>query len=459
MYMNNIMQAYIKKYSFKKDEIIDLFISGNDDMCEINITDLSNNKIFFSSECKVYQQKTPILSFAEGCNWKVSFKIHLEKLNLEPDLYIIRCKQDDDNIFYIPFVLLNTDKKKDIAVVVNTNTWNAYTEYGEGSFYWINGAGNAGFIDERSNCIYNKTDDGQHSKDVPDSSAVVSFNRPFTRVHVDIQCLFKEKDFRSNEHKLHSHLFYGETHLWLWLKKHNFDFDFVTDQDVENYDLFKDRKIIMLNCHPEYWSHKMYYNLLKSLDEYNTNIIYLGGNGIWRKIYFNEEKNRIEKMGRPYYGNVVNNYKNLFSEDEFAKNNPIDVPPFAILGVGYWGPHEPFEFKDFKCTDNNHWIFENTDLKIGDIVGKINDGGPPAGNENDFFTGNSLLDEETKNKYFKNIKILGKSLHDKQFGEIVMQKYKNSSIFSCGSIPFTRCINDPQVTIMIKNVIKKFIKN
>ena len=87
-------------------------------MCEINITDLSNNKIFFSSECKVYQQKTPILSFAEGCDWKVSFKIHLEKLNLEPDLYIIRCKQDDDNIFYIPFVLLNTDKKKDIAARV-----------------------------------------------------------------------------------------------------------------------------------------------------------------------------------------------------------------------------------------------------------------------------------------------------------------------------------------------------
>lgn len=103
--------AYIGKFSFIKNETIDLFISGNDEMCEINIINLLNDKIFFSSECKINEQETPILSFAEGCNWKVSFKIDLNRLNLEPDLYIIRCKQNDD-VFFIPFVLLNMGKKK-----------------------------------------------------------------------------------------------------------------------------------------------------------------------------------------------------------------------------------------------------------------------------------------------------------------------------------------------------------
>jgi len=158
--------AYIRKFSFKKNEIIDLFISGNDDMCEINIINLLNDKIFLSSECKINKQKTPILSFAEGCDWKVSFKIDLDRLKLEPDLYIIRCKQNDD-LFFIPFVLLNMGEKKNIVVVVNTNTWNAYNEYGEASFYWINGARNIGVIDERSNCTYNKSENGIDSSDIP----------------------------------------------------------------------------------------------------------------------------------------------------------------------------------------------------------------------------------------------------------------------------------------------------
>ena len=81
------------------------------------------------------------------------------------------------------------------------------------------------------------------------------------------------------------------------VKKNNYNFDFLTDLDIENVSNIKNRKLIILNCHPEYWSHKMYYNLLHSLDKYSINLIYLGGNGIWRKIYINRDKNRMEKIG------------------------------------------------------------------------------------------------------------------------------------------------------------------
>lgn len=449
--------AYIRKFSFKKNEIIDLFISGNDDICEINIINLLNDEIFLSSECKINKQKTPILSFAEGCDWKVSFKIDLDRLKLEPDLYIIRCKQNDD-LFFIPFVLLNMGEKKNIVVVVNTNTWNAYNEYGGGSFYWINGARNVGFIDEISNSIYNKSENGMDSSDIPRESAVVSFDRPFTRIDYDIKCNLKVEKFKSKKNEQANHLFYGETFLWFWLKKHNYDFDFLTDQDIENYDLLKDRKIIMLNCHPEYWSHKMYYNLLKLFHEFHTNLIYLGGNGIWRKVYFNQEKNRIEKMGYPYHNKFLNNYKNPFSIDKFAKNNPIEVPPFVILGVFYNSAHKPFTYEDFNCIDNNCWVFKDTNLNVEDIIGEKNNGFKPAGNENDYYTDHPFLDDDTREKYFKDLKVLGRSIHDVNYGEIVIHNFENSKVFSCGSIPFTQCINDPQITIMIKNVIEKFLE-
>ena len=441
-----ILLAYIKKFSFKKDEIIDLFISGNNGTCKIEIINFFNEKKFFTSECKINEQKSPILSFAEGCNWDITFQIHLDKLKLEPDLYIIKCNQNN-NLFYIPFVLLNTDKKKDIVVVVNTNTWNAYNCYGEGSFYSLSPS---------LNCIYSKDQSGLLDSDNICESAICSFDRPFTNIDQGIKYFLKLINFRSSFHQNSEHLFYGEMFLWKWLKKHNYNFDFITDQEVENYDLLKDRKVIMLNCHPEYWSHKMYYNLLKCFDEFHTNLIYLGGNGIWRKVYFNQEKNRIEKMGFPYNDNVVNNYKNPFSVDEFAKNNPVEIPPFAVLGVFYYGPHKPYTYEGFECIDNNFWIFKDTNLKTGDIIEGEN-GCFSAGNENDFYTNNKLLDDETRKKYFKDIKVLGRSKHDTCSAEIVIHTFKNSKVFSCGSIPFTRCINDPKVTIMIKNVIEKFL--
>jgi len=449
--------AYLNKFSFTKNETIDLFISGNNDMCKIEILDLSNEKKYFTSQCKVNEQKSPVLCFAEGCDWEISTKIKLDKLDLKPDLYIIKCTQNT-NIFYIPFVLLNTENKKDIAVVVNTNTWNAYNRYGGASFYGIkNDLDDNSVKDKIGNCIYNKHTDGLLNIDRPCESAVVSFHRPCVRISEDIKLIF-DKTNHPCQGTEGLHLFYGEMFLWFWLKKHNYKFDFLTDQDIEDYDLLKNRKIIILNCHPEYWSHKMYYNLLKSFDKFDTNLIYLGGNGIWRKVYFNQEKNRIEKMGYPYHYKYLNNYKNPFSIDKFAKNNPIEVPPFVILGVFYNSAHIPFTYEDFNCIDNNCWVFKDTKLKVGNIIGEKNNGFKPAGNENDFYTDHPFLknDKEIHKKYFEHLKIIGRSNHEENYAEIVLQKYKKSNIFSCGSIPFTRCINDEKVTTMLKNVIRKF---
>ena len=243
--------AYLNKFSFTKNETIDLFISGNNDMCKIEILDLSNEKKYFTSQCKVNEQKSPVLFFAEGCDWEISTKIKLDKLDLKPDLFIIKCTQNT-NIFYIPFVLLNTENKKDIAVVVNTNTWNAYNGYGGASFYGIkNDLDDNSVKDKIGNCIYNKHIDGLLNIDRPCESAVVSFHRPNVRINDDIRFFLEDKNRSTVDceviQRKKNHLFYGETFLWNWLKKHNYNFDLITDQDVENYDLLKNS--LSLNHH------------------------------------------------------------------------------------------------------------------------------------------------------------------------------------------------------------------
>ena len=75
------------------------------------------------------------------------------------------------------------------------------------------------------------------------------------------------------------------------------------------------------------------------------------------------------------------------------------------------------------------------------------------------------ISKDLLSKFFKNTVILGKGKNPDKLGndnnlgggDIIFHMFNSSKIFSCGSIPFTRCINDKQVTIMINNVIRNFI--
>ena len=78
----------------------------------------------------------------------------------------------------------------------------------------------------------------------------------------------------------------------------------------------------------------------------------------------------------------------------------------------------------------------------------------PSGNESDIVY-HQWLTDYLKNKYNENIKILGVSYGNGK-EKIILHKYKNSKIFSCVSITFTRCINDKEVTIILIMLLKTF---
>ena len=62
-----------------------------------------------------------------------------------------------------------------------------------------------------------------------------------------------------------------------------------------------------------------------------------------------------------------------------------------------------------------------------------------------------------KKKIFnKETLIIGKGTNPHHGGgDIALHKFYNANIFSCGSITFTRCINNPKITKLILNVINK----
>ncbi len=432
-----MLEGYLTKTSFLFNEEINIYINVSEETkINLEIIYYLDKNIIKNDIINVHPQKTPELCYAEGCNWNIATKIIITKKN-QHGLYLIKLTNNNE-FFYIPFVIKNTENPNKMVVILNTNTWCAYNIYGNGNFYGY-------FL--KKNTEYNKI--------TPYNKVGVyasSFNKPQKEISNSIYQLFNNNMIKRE------HLFYGEHFLWDWLIKNKYDFDFITDIDVEDEKNLLNRKIIFLNCHPEYWNHKMYFNLLNIIKNHKTNLIYLGGNGIWRKIIINHKLNRIEKIGFPY-SSVLNDYKNSSTEDTFAKKNPISIQPYTLLGMYYDDRGANTSYELFKCTNNNSWIFEGTNINIGDLFGEVYEGSKPSGHELD----------KIKHIYLENENnlpiLLAKGLNpDKNNntnnlggGDICEHKFYNSHIFSCGSITFTRCLNDPKITIILKNVINKFI--
>ena len=282
-----MLEFYLDKFSYNSTEEINIFINNEseEDLCKITILNFKNEVLKYYEESCGFQ-KNHKLCFAEGCNWKVNKKISLSQINFDinlPNINFIKIENKKEE-FYVPFVIKRLENN--FAIICNTNTWCAYNSYGGASFY----------TPPHKNIVeQNKYFETNINNNV--GTICSSFKRPNYTISNGIKIFFKNIEFGRD------HLFGGESILWKFLNNNNYKFDLVIDSDLENIGNIIDRTIIFLNCHPEYWSHKMLYNLNVAMQN-NTNLIYLGGNGIWRKVILKED--RIEKIGYPYCNNILN---------------------------------------------------------------------------------------------------------------------------------------------------------
>lgn len=430
-----MIEAYLDRSSYKIGDNIKLYVN-TDTVQDIDIYVRSiDGKNISMYSTKSEPQHVPVNSFAEGCEWSVTLVMPIANkkfIQHANNIFFVEIKNKNNENFYVPFVV--NRKSNHIAVVANTNTWTAYNEYGGASFY------------TKSPPKSSYTEKNDFSKT---GTIRCSFHKPNIRISDNIDSFLRKKTIERE------HLLYGETFLWVYLNQFEYKFDIITDSDIEDYTNLQNRKIIILNCHPEYWSHKMTYMLDKAMQS-GVNLIYVGGNAIWRKIVFSE--NAIEKIGYPFCGKVLNRYSNNLTIDDFAIGNKLTCQPYNLLGMFYDNRGDN-SYNDIKCINGDHWLMKEAGISTGDILGVENSGCKPSGHECD----------KVRHKYNHYGKkggdgiarpVLAKGLNEKQDGgEITLfNKYK-SKVFSCGSIPFTRCLVDKKVSKMMKIIIDDFSRD
>jgi hypothetical protein len=249
-------------------------------------------------------------------------------------LYAAQVVDDRGYVLYIPFVVKPSPTQHNrIAVLVNTNTWDCYNDWGGRSRY----------------------NDGSGTFPVS-----LSFLRPDPAAT-------PISNYHSNDHQTP-----GEVWFLSWLDNAGYSYDVYSDLDFDRgIPGLSQYQTLILDTHPEYWSASEYQNLQGYLNQ-GGDLLYLGGNGIFDMVEPSPDGSSVTVTTSP-----DDRYPSLFM------NNGMDEG--QLLGVDYywaWDGHTGAPYQ-VSAAGASHFFFQGTGLQAGSLIGQSGIYAPASGWETD----------------------------------------------------------------------------
>ncbi len=406
----SIIEGYTDKISYLSGEDIKIYLSSKQADVKISLIVhcLEQQVIATTQISNAQEQHYTQCSFQDGCDWKMSAVLKIPN-NINAG-YASILIENEEGSFHIP-IILKTDVKNDILCIASTNTWHAYNGWGGGSFY------------------------SYTFDDCPDKyfNAAVSFQRPIS--------IIGKLDYSG-------HLFDAELALSHWFEKSEIKFDLLSDVDIHNNpEILTQYKVVFLNTHPEYWSAPAMDGIENYLNN-GGNICCLGANVFYWKVVINNNKIECLKEGGIHSDGTNgglwrnnNRYEESLIGTSYTRAGYNTLMPYVVL-------------------DSNHWLFENTRLKNGDLFGISVNRKYASGHETDKITNQSP----------ENIELIARGLNQEAFDEfgqidadrngganMIFYKHKGGGmVFNASSITSSGSpLVDSTMNTILLNYLKK----
>ena len=288
----------------------------------------------------------------------------------------------------IPFFVLpaRNGPRKSIAVLASTFTYMAYANHTRGNFdaafrdrvqAWQAYPWNPDEVKQYGASTYNYHSDGS-------GVSLSSRLRPILTMRPKF-LTFNDQAGSGLRH------FPADTHLVSWLHQLGFDFDIVTDEDLddEGVGAIEHYKVLITGTHPEYHTERSL-NALYDFRDRGGNFIYLGGNGFYWRIARRANLAHVIEIRRAeggirawacepgeYYQQLDGAYGGLWRRNARA--------PQALAGIGFV-VQGTYEGAAYRRTEDSYrpdvaWIFEGVQNQVFGNYGMF--GGGAAGFELD----------------------------------------------------------------------------
>jgi hypothetical protein len=174
----------------------------------------------------------------------------------------------------------------------------------------------------------------------------------------------------------YSHLLRGERFLHLWLDRHDYAYDVITDHDLHrNPEILKGYKAVCINGHSEYWSIPAYDGLDAYLKEGGAVVVMSGNTMFWRVSFDDtEEVMECRKFGKHIGGRVRAQIGELYHSHDFNRGSLMrfcGYEAWKLVGltcIGWGGGN----FPPYQVDLPEHFLFKGPnelDLHTGDTFG------------------------------------------------------------------------------------------
>jgi N,N-dimethylformamidase len=344
-----------------------------------------------------------------------------------------------------------------IAVVLSTNTWNAYNNFGGRSNY-VNATGlppEPTVVGRLELSRYR--DDAPPEWVAPDSAYLpLSFERPepFNVIPQGARPTDPIAGRQGN------HLAPAEWRLLAWLEREGFSHDVYADAQLDDGTLDLARyRVLMISAHPEYWTRRAFERTKGWVDDAGGRMLYLGGNGLNCEVELSGPNASVMRT-RSHLAATDGSLGQWDPADpthwlESRFHRSTGLPEAGLLGVAT-SETGIMTAAPYRTIDASHWVFAGTGLTEGATFGAASlherVSGGASGHETDKRTASSPAGTA----------LLAKGLNPDDGGaEIVLHETASGgAVFSVGSIVWpSSLLVDDAVSRITANVVQRFLRD
>lgn len=308
-----VVDGYFNRFSFLQEDTAYVCLNAQKSIkgVDLGIYDV-NKQLKDYIKCDIVPQKTTNTeTYKNGYGYKITYK-YVVPSNLKTGLYFLG---------NMPFLVKNSSSTKaKIAIVHPSNTDIAYNKNGGMSYYFPSHQNRA---------------------------RVLSKERPWT--------------FDENGNSID---------FYIWLSKQGYSFDFLSDEDMENYDKIKEYKSLIFIGHSEYWTRKARLNFDKFIDE-NHHALMLSGNSMYWQVRY-EAQTSAQQICYKYDAFPNDPIADVLLKTGRWEDVRLNFNPIRSIGVNYY-TYGGFQssakgFGGYKILKPQNELFKGLNFKYNDVM-------------------------------------------------------------------------------------------
>ncbi|MCR1781327.1 hypothetical protein KVF89_02170 [Nocardioides carbamazepini] len=373
---DNMLRAAVEGYvsggrSFVAGETVKVHCSSERPAFDVQIARRGANRhvVWAASGLPGRHHDVPDDVGARGCGWPPSFEVEVSP-DWAPGYYEVRFNWPDKSLdeldqpaFFVVRSAEPAGSRPATLMLITDTTYNAYNDW-------------------------------NHSLSLYTGGVRVSWERPFApgflsrppdiKLRAATAMGVYDPDFRDQRETVDAYRLsgwcYGSGfHQWerpfvSWAEREGFELDFAVSSDLElRPEILEGRRLVVSVGHDEYWSAGMRDSIERYIAE-GGNAAFLTGNAVFWQV-------RLEDGGR-----AMTCYKYAAPNDDPERGTPLQSgmwsdhvvgrPENHLTGVSFTrggyvraGQATPRGPGGYLVWRPDHWVFEGTDLRYGDLLG------------------------------------------------------------------------------------------